>query len=300
MRLRPAGATAVTVFGFAPHKHPVSSGPAQGAAPLVHRAVLCHSSSVPFRLRGRVPPVTTWRSARMQRIFKWSFRWSGHWTSPWLASETQEIRLTSLALFLYVEGPFLPVRLAPSVIVFGIGFYLDRVGAGGKLSGGTFQLAGGPPVSEPQILTVEVQIYIVPGQIVTLPVLHEGPDGGAGAIDVSGGAHRSYKDSAPRNTAPRPPSTAGSRPTKGSVLVLSPRSAHAHFLTVELAAIIASFRREPGPRLQGPGPSSICRNPPAGEDGLSLLRSSMFARCAGYPRLAPYTNATDSRRWSRP
>jgi hypothetical protein len=35
-----------------------------------------------------------------------------------------------------------------------------------------------------------------------LPVLHGSLDGGAGAIDVSGGARGGYEDSAPRTTAP--------------------------------------------------------------------------------------------------
>lgn len=124
---------------------------------------------------------------------------------------------------LYIEGPSLPTRSAPSVIGLAVGLYLDSVSAGRKIPSVAFQAAGGPPIGEPHIRPVEVHVYVVLGQIVTLPVQHGSLDGGAGAIDVSGGTRRGYEDSAPRNTAPAAPFAAGSRPP-------SPTPAHAYFL----------------------------------------------------------------------
>src|SRR5918998_1618587 len=133
----------------------------------------------------------------------------------WLVPETAYLFCPSL---LYVEGPFLPAPLAPSVIGFDVGLDLDRVGSGGEPPGGAFQLAGGPPVGEPFLLPVEVQVYVVPGQEVAIPILNDSPDGGADAADVSGRTHRGYENSAPRTTTaacvpsaarppPSPPST---------------------------------------------------------------------------------------------
>ena len=121
-------------------------------------------------------------------------------------------------LLLYVEGPFLPARLAPPVVGFDVGIYFDRVGAGGEPPGGAFQVTGSPPVGEPLLLPVEVQVYVVPGQGGAVPVLDDGPDGGAGATNVSGRTNRGYENSAPRTTTaarvppaarppPSPPST---------------------------------------------------------------------------------------------
>src|SRR4028119_1618514 len=127
----------------------------------------------------------------------------------WLVPETvYPIR----PLLLYVEGPFLPAPLAPSVIGFDVGLYLDRVGSGGEPPGGAFQLAGGPPVGEPLILPVEVQVCVVPGQEVAVPVLDDGPDGGADAADVSGRSHRGYENSAPRTPTAAPPPPAATPP----------------------------------------------------------------------------------------
>ena len=119
-------------------------------------------------------------------------------------------------LFLYVEGPSLPAHC-----VIGAGLYLDRVGAGGKPPGGASQVAAGPPIVEPLLFPVDVHVYVVPGQEATLPVLHVGVDGGAVNIDVSGGAHRGYEDSAPRSTAARTSSAARSPPSPPSAHTLS-------------------------------------------------------------------------------
>jgi len=129
----------------------------------------------------------------------------------WLVPETADV---IYPLLLYVERPFLPAPLAPSIIGFDVGLYLDRVGSGGEPPGGAFQLAGGPPVGEPLLLPVEVQVYVVPGQEVAVPVLNDSPDGGADAADVSGRTYRGYENSAPSATtaarvppAARPPSS---------------------------------------------------------------------------------------------
>src|SRR5215210_3849320 len=112
----------------------------------------------------------------------------------WLIPETA---YPICPLLLYVEGPFLPAHLAPSVLRFDVGLYLDRMGAGGEPPGGTFQVAGGPPVGEPLLLPVEVHVYVMPGQEVAVPVLNDSPDGGAGATYVSGRTYRGYENSAP-------------------------------------------------------------------------------------------------------
>src|SRR5215210_8114045 len=132
-------------------------------------------------------------------------------------------------LLLYVEGPLLPAPLAPSVIGFDVGLYLDRVGSGGEPPGGTFQLAAGPPIGEPLLLPVEVQVYVVPGKEVAVPVRNDSPDGGANAADVSGRVHRGYENSAPRTTtAARVPSAARPPPSPTSTHALStpPRQCH--------------------------------------------------------------------------
>jgi hypothetical protein len=133
----------------------------------------------------------------------------------WLVPETAYL---IRPLLLYVEGPFLPAPLAPSVIGFDVGLYLDRVGTGGEPPGGAFQLARGLPIGEPLLLPVEVHVYVVPGQEAAVPGRNDSPDGGAGAADVSGRTYRRYEDSAPRTTTaarvasaarppPSPPST---------------------------------------------------------------------------------------------
>jgi hypothetical protein len=109
--------------------------------------------------------------------------------------------LTLRPSFLYHEGPSLPARLAVSVIVLGVGLYLDRVSAGGKAPGGARQAAAGPPVAEPLRLPVEVHVYIAPGEVAAIHGLHECLDGGAWTFDLSGRARRGYEDSAPRTTA---------------------------------------------------------------------------------------------------
>src|SRR4028119_2022917 len=130
-------------------------------------------------------------------------------------------------LLLYVEGPFLVAPLAPSVVGFDVGRYLDRVGSGGEPPGGAFQLAGGPPVGEPLILPVEVQVYVVPGYEVAVPVLDDSPDGGADAADVSGRSHRGYENSAPRTTtAARVPPAARPPPSSPSTHELSTPPRH--------------------------------------------------------------------------
>ena len=128
----------------------------------------------------------------------------------------------SCPLFLYVEGPSLPARLAVSVIVLSIGFYLDRVSAGGKAPGGACQAAAGPPIAEPHILPVEVHVYVLPGKEAAIHGLHECLDGGAGTLDLSGRARRGYEDSAPRTTAVRALCAARSPP---------PSSTSAHALS---------------------------------------------------------------------
>ena len=100
-------------------------------------------------------------------------RWSKSGLVPWRAKRGRNTNLmpgtahvlTSPALrplFLYVEGPSLPARLAIPLIVLGISFYLDRVSAGGKAPGGACQPAAGAPVAEPLRLAVEVDVYVVP------------------------------------------------------------------------------------------------------------------------------------------
>src|SRR4028119_1155578 len=129
-------------------------------------------------------------------------------------------------LLLYVEGPFLPAPLAPSVVGFDVGLYLDRVGSGGEPPGGALQLAGAPPVGEPLLLPVEVQVYVVPRQEVTVPVLDDSPDGGTDAADVSGRTYRGYENSASRTTtAARVPPAAGppSSPPSTHALSTPPR-----------------------------------------------------------------------------
>ena len=123
-------------------------------------------------------------------------------------------------LFLYVEGPSLPGRPAPVIGLDG-DLYLDRVGAGGKPPGGASQAAAGRIIVEPHLLPVDVHVYVVPGQEAAVPVLHVGVDGGAVNIDVSGGAHRGYEDSAPRSTAARTSSAARSPPSPPSAHPLS-------------------------------------------------------------------------------
>src|SRR4028118_305048 len=125
-------------------------------------------------------------------------------------------------LLLYVEGPFFPAPLAPSIIGFDVGLYLDRVGSGGEPPCGAFQLAGGPPVGEPLLLPVEVQVYVVPGQKGAVPVRNDSPDGGADAADVSGRTYRGYENSAPRTPpAARVPPAARPPPSPPSTHTLS-------------------------------------------------------------------------------
>src|SRR4028118_1818022 len=137
----------------------------------------------------------------------------------WLVPETvYPIR----PLLLYVEGPFLPAPLAPSVIGFDVGLYLDRVGSGGEPPGGAFQLARGLPIGEPLLLPVEVQVYVVPGQDAAVPGRNDSPDGGADAADVSGRTYRGYENSAPRTaTAARVASAARPPPSPPSTHTLS-------------------------------------------------------------------------------
>jgi hypothetical protein len=109
--------------------------------------------------------------------------------------------LTLRPSLLYHEGPSLPARLAVSVIVLGVGLYLDRVSARGKAPGRACQAAAGPPIAEPLRLPVEVHVYIVPGQVAAIHGLNECLDGGAWTFDFSGRARRGNEDSAPRTTA---------------------------------------------------------------------------------------------------
>src|ERR671916_1212662 len=136
-----------------------------------------------------------------------------------LVPETAYLFCPSL---LYVERPFLPAPLAPSIIGFDVGLDLDCVGSGGEPPGGAFQLTGGPPVGEPLLLPVEIQVYVVPGQEVAVPVRNDSPDGGANTADVSGRVHRGYENSAPRTTtAARVPSAARPPPSPTSTHALS-------------------------------------------------------------------------------
>ena len=127
--------------------------------------------------------------------------------------------LTLCPSFLYLEGPSLPASLAVSVIVLGVGLYLDRVSARGKAPGRACQAAAGPPIAEPHRLPVEVHVYVVPGQVAAIHGLNECLDGGAWTFDFSGRARRGYEDSTPRTTAV--PALCATRPPP------SPPSAHA-------------------------------------------------------------------------
>ena len=137
---------------------------------------------------------------------------AGLWSAPPLlskgdhqtANEKAEQKWPGSTLrpsFLYLEGPSLPARLAVSVVILGVGLYLDRVIARGKTPGGACQAAAGPPIAEPHRLPVEVQVYVVPGQVAAIHGLHECLDGGAWTFDFSGRARRGYEDSTPRTTA---------------------------------------------------------------------------------------------------
>ena len=101
---------------------------------------------------------------------------------------------------LYIEGPSLPARLAVSGVVLGVDLYLDGVRARGKAPSGACQAAAGAPIAEPHRLPVEVDVYVVPGEVAAIHGLHECLDGGAWTFDLSGRARRGYKDSAPRTT----------------------------------------------------------------------------------------------------
>jgi len=147
--------------------------------------------------------------------------------------------LPSLPLFLYVEGPSLPARPF-SVIVLGIGFYLDRVSARGKAPGGARQAAAGPPIIKPHRLPVEVHVYVVPGQEAAIHGLHECLDVGSGTLDNPGGARPGYEDSTPRTTAVRAPRAARSPPSSSSAHALSTPSQRCHDVNVALE------NKEPG------------------------------------------------------